>query len=68
MVSDVLGPIIRLGEHAIGEGYEKRDVLIVGKRKPFLNSHADEPRIQRDIEEFDRLVRTFRADPGAQPD
>ena len=68
VVSNVLGPLIRLGEHAVGEGDERRDVLVVGKRKPFLNSDADGPRIRGYVVEFERLVQTFRDNPGAQPD
>ena len=44
-----------------------RDVLLVGKRKPFLSSQDDERRIRRHVEEFERLVERFRTDPALDP-
>lgn len=41
-----------------------RDVLLVGKRKPFLSSTEDAGRIARHVAAFDAMVREFRADPS----
>ena len=61
-----LGPIRNLSDDTITE--LDKNVLVVGRRKPALNSRRDEPRIQRYVEEFTTLVRKFRDDPGAPPD
>ena len=61
-----LGPITNLSDGTVTE--LDKNILVVGKRKPALNSRRDGARIQRYIEEFDRLVKRFRDDPGAQPD
>jgi hypothetical protein len=44
-----------------------RDVLVMGKRKPFLNSHADAARLQRYVDEYWKLVERFRNDPSLEP-
>lgn len=44
-----------------------RDVLVMGKRKPFLNSHADAGRLQRHIDEYWKMVARFREDPSLEP-
>jgi len=44
-----------------------KDVLVMGKRKPWLNSSADAKRIQRYVENFERLVERFQADPELEP-
>ena len=70
--STVLGPLFRLGpitnvtDNTVTE--LDKNVLVVGKRKPALSSQRDADRIQRYVEEFERLVQRFRDDPGAQPD
>lgn len=70
--SRVLGPIYRLGpitnlsDNTVTE--MDKNVLVVGRRKPALSSRRDGLRIQRYVEDFDRLVQRFRDDPGAQPD
>jgi hypothetical protein len=70
--STVLGPLFRLGpitnvtDNTVTE--LDKNVLVVGKRKPALSSQRDDDRIQRYVEEFERLVQRFRDDPGAQPD
>jgi hypothetical protein len=62
-----LGPTI-----AFDEGFEyngkNRDVLLVGKRKPFLNSTLDARRIERHVSEFRKMVDEFTHGPELQPD
>lgn len=53
---------------AFDAGAKVRDVLVIGKRKPWLNSTADADRIQRYVAEFSRLVERYRNDPGMDPD
>ena len=60
-----LGPITNLSDGTVTE--LDKNILVVGKRKPALNSRRDAARIQRYVEEFDGLVQRFRDDPGAQP-
>jgi len=67
LVSDALAPLRRFAEPRTYNG-KQRDVLLVGKRKPFLNSVVDAERIRRHLAEFDGLVAQFRADPSALPD
>jgi len=45
-----------------------QDVLVNGKRKPYLNSKADAQRIQRYVDDFWRMVDEFRANPVLEPD
>jgi hypothetical protein len=61
-----LGPIRNLSDNTVTE--LDKNVLVVGKRKPALNSHRDAAKIQRYVEDFERLVQRFRDDPSAQPD
>jgi hypothetical protein len=69
--SNVMGPLFRLGpvRNVIDDTVTELDknVLVVGKRKPALNSRRDDARIQRYVEEFETLVQRFRDDPIAQP-
>jgi hypothetical protein len=44
-----------------------KDVIVIGKRKPFLNSAKDAARIQRYVDAFWRLVETYRKDPSVEP-
>lgn len=44
-----------------------RDVLLIGKRKPFLNSKLDAARIRNHVLRFEEMVTTFRGDPGLDP-
>jgi hypothetical protein len=67
MRSKCLGPTYALDE-PIGEGADAKDVFIVGKRKPFLNSQLDADRIERYAEDFWRMVEEFRQNPEMQPD
>jgi hypothetical protein len=70
--SHVLGPLFRLGpirnlsDNTITE--LDKNVLVVGRRRPALSSRRDGARIQRYVEDFERLVQRFRDHPAAQPD
>ena len=44
------------------------DVLLVGKRKPFLNSVQDAARIRQHLEDFNQMVADFRANPSLLPE
>jgi hypothetical protein len=64
--SDVLGPVIEV--RPFEEGGKVKDVLLVGKRKPFLSSVADQGHIKKHVDEFWQMVHTFRRDPALGPD
>lgn len=64
----VLRPFARVDPPLPGdEGIPPKDVLVMGKRKPFLNSSADTKRIDRYVKEFEDLVERFRSDPALEP-
>jgi hypothetical protein len=60
--SDALDGVIRtptsLGEH---------DVMVTGKRKPFLNSTTQAERVAKYEAAYAHLVATFRANPDLEP-
>jgi hypothetical protein len=65
----VLAPIERLDQplpNHSGQGPD-RDVLVMGKRKPFLSSHDDASRVQRYVDDYWKLVARFRHDPSLEP-
>ena len=65
----VLAPIERLRDPLPAkEGSAPKDVLVMGKRKPFLSSASDAKRIDRYGDDFWTLVERFRGDPGLEPD
>ncbi len=45
-----------------------RDVLLIGKRKPWLNSELDAARIRKHIVRFEEMVTRFRNDPSLHPE
>lgn len=49
------------------DGGKTRDVLLIGKRKPFLNSELDAARIRKHELRFQEMVAAFRADPTLNP-
>jgi hypothetical protein len=67
LASEALEPVRRYSKPLTYHGKE-RDVLLVGKRKPFLNSVLDADRIRKHVTDFNQLVDAFRADPSASPD
>jgi hypothetical protein len=56
-----LSPPLRVGGKVL-------DVLLVGKRKPFLNSADDAARIQKHVGQFGKMVAEFRANPSLLAD
>ncbi len=44
------------------------DTLLVGKRKPFLNSQTHATRISKHRDEFWHMVEDFRRDPALTPE
>ena len=44
---------------------ENKDVMVVGSRKPFLNSQADAERLARYVEKFEAMVRQFALERNA---
>lgn len=66
--SRVLQAVMQLDRPLPGaENRPPRDVLVIGKRKPWLNSSADAVRVRRYIKQFDDLVERFRTDPSLEP-
>lgn len=62
-----LAPLVQL-ERPLELGGKTRDVLLVGKRKPFLNSVTDAARIRKHVDGFLQMVDDFRRDPTLKPD
>lgn len=60
--SDALDGVVRM-EHSLGE----RDVMVAGKRKPFLNSKTQAARVAKYESAYTDLVATYRADPNLEP-
>lgn len=65
--STTLTPILTVEGLRSSNG-KKLDRLVIGKRKPFLNSSLDAARIKRYEKEFWEMVNAFRQNPAAQPD
>jgi len=60
--SRVLQPLVNL-PRPLGE----KDVLLVGRGKPFLNSGTDAVRISKHVDQFNRYVAEYVADPQLLP-
>ncbi|PKQ33041.1 MAG: hypothetical protein CVT62_03085 [Actinobacteria bacterium HGW-Actinobacteria-2] len=65
--SESLDALTSLSPALRGETKEL-DVLLNGKRKPFLNSTIDRSRIQKHVAQFDAMVARFREDPSLPPE
>jgi hypothetical protein len=65
--SEALEPLRRYAKPLEYNG-KKRDVLLTGKRKPFLSSVTDAARIDKHVAEFEGMVAQFRADPLRLPE
>lgn len=65
--SEALEPLRRLSPPLARNG-KSLDVLLVGKRKPFLNSAQDAARIAKHVDEFSRMVAEFRKHPSLLAD
>lgn len=61
-----LGPLMRL-DKPMELGGRRRDVLLVGKGKGFLNSELDAARIAKHVAAFEAMLAAFRADPSREP-
>lgn len=64
--SEALEPLRRITPPLQGD-HKKLDVLLVGKRKPFLNSIIDKARIEKHVEQYEAMVARFRSDPSLPP-
>jgi hypothetical protein len=60
--SDALDGVIRT-PGSLGQ----RDVMVTGKRKPFLNSSTQAARVAKYEAAYADLLATFRADPDLEP-
>lgn len=65
--SVTLDPVIPFGEVVTLNGKPK-DVRLVGKGKPTLNSLTDQARITKHVDEFWQMVQSFRHDPALDPE
>ena len=63
----VLEPVEVLERPSAQTEGASKDVLVIGKGKPFLNSKADAKRIQRFVDDFWRMVEEFRSNLELQP-
>lgn len=59
IISSVLAPYKKLKNPLKTEGKTK-DILVIGKRKPFLNSQKDKVRLEKYEREFNDLVIKYR--------
>ncbi len=64
--SEALEPLRRFSPPLRGE-HKELDVLLVGKRKPFLNSVEDQARIHKHVAQYEAMVTRFRNDPSLVP-
>ena len=63
--SSVLCPYLRLNSPFDHEGILK-DVLVIGKGKPFLNSYVDQDRLEKYETQFSTLVKQYTQEPAMQ--
>ncbi len=61
--SSVLGPYKKL-KSPLKFGSKNADVLVIGKRKPFLDSNLDKDRLQKYMQAFEGLVEKYRQEKG----
>lgn len=59
MNSSVLAPYLKL-KHPLNYGDKQKDILVIGKRKPFLNSELDKVRLEKYEKNFTELVNQYR--------
>lgn len=62
--SQSLDPMVTVKRSSAGD----KDVLLIGKRKPFLDSVTHAARIAKHVDEFWRMVEDFQRDPTLKPD
>ncbi len=63
--SKVLRPMLKFPQPVYIKNGKKFDTLIIGKRKPFLDSRKDKKRIREYKQRFRELVAAYKADPAA---
>ena len=66
VVGASLAPLQRLAQ-PIRRGAKELDVLVNGKKMPFLSSTLDAKRINQYVDAFDELVVRFSANPSDEP-
>ncbi|WP_395374196.1 hypothetical protein [Marinicella sp. W31] len=64
--SDILNPYWTLDEPIKINGKNK-NIFIVGKRKPFLDSIIDKKRIEKYTAEFNKKLHWFKSNPNKKP-
>ncbi|WP_433495498.1 hypothetical protein ACQP26_09595 [Micromonospora sp. CA-248089] len=64
--SNALAGIVTMPRPIEGGG-KSLDVLLVGKRKPFLDSKIDAVRIRKHVQAFEEMVAAFKNDPSREP-
>ena len=65
--SEALQPYWKI-ESPLNISGKLKDTFIVGRRKPFLSSEADQARVEKYAQEFDRRVAWFKNNPNKLPD
>jgi hypothetical protein len=65
--SQILAPYWTI-EKPISMSGKNKNVFVVGKRKPFLDSKIDRKRIEKYALEFQKRVEWFRVNPLAAPE
>lgn len=65
--STILAPFQRLRQPLTTSDNISKDILINGKRKPFLNSNSDKKVIDKYVRNFETLVKQFSASPKSPP-
>jgi hypothetical protein len=55
-------------KHPVNARGKRLDMLIVGRRKPFLDSDQDRARVKEYAERFEERCQWFRLHPGAAPE
>jgi hypothetical protein len=68
VLSESLAPFQHSGYMGDPEDGITRDVQLNGKRKPLVSSVRDAKRIQKHVDEFNRMVAEFRANPDLLAD
>jgi hypothetical protein len=66
--SDSLAPVVKVQPPLLEDDGRTKDVCLVGKRQPFLNSASDAARIKKHVDGFWQMVDDFRRDPALKPD
>jgi hypothetical protein len=65
---EALEPVRHLPQPVTMDDGKVIDVRLTGKRRPFLSSVDDAARIQKHVDQFNRMIADFRADPSLLAD